>query len=551
MLQWLRGHAVLAVIPLVLIPLLLALQFLSSYAPRDWSLHWLQPRTVIASTSSDDYASVMTPRGYDVLWTRPSNRLYLSRLDGAGRRLAPDVALAGSSQSPTLGITGSTVVAAWRHDVNGGSRLDAAIIRPGKVPRYVTLASGRWPLEHPMAFADGPEVGIVFSWQRTGPYNVFLSRVGPSPRQRRPTQLTNVSSSSYAFYPHAVLDSEGIMQLVYMRACCGGGFRLVHDNFTRDGRALGSERSLGVIESMGGGGQSGTPTSWGLDVVAQGNRVWVAWAGDQGLMDAAFDSRGHVVLSPTVAVPLATTYNLAFAVAGNHRELVWEQPYDVGVYLATISVGPDGLPPASAQPDRVAFESVSAALPQPLRLGAEPAVLYQASPSQTDVYRIEVSRFSPRVLAPPSIWARLGLGLANPAVNLVVLLVAALAFGVLITVANFLILIGLVIAYFVTAWLIPAYWKWYAYLAVLIAGLFLLFVRPGAPSPPLLFLTALPYRLGLISVAGVAIFIFVLAWAVLRRMDDVYRAAVMAFGAVYFIAFLEAIRLVQGTVAKI
>jgi hypothetical protein len=548
MLQWLRGHTVVAAVPLVLIPLLLALQFLSTDAPRDWSLHWLPPQTVISSTSSDDYSSVMTPQGYDLLWTSRSNRLYLSRLDHAGRRLTPDVALASSSQSPTLGVAGSIVVAAWRHDVNGGSRLDAAVIQAGKAPRYVTLASGPWTLEHPMAFSDGGDVGVVFSWQRTGPYNVFLSRVGPHPLQA-PVQLTHVSS--YAFYPHAVLDSAGTIQLVYMDACCGGGFRLVHGSFSAAGRPLGFVGSLGVITSTGGAGQSGTPASWGLDVVTQGNRVWVAWAGDQGLMDAAFDSRGHLVLPPTVAVPLATTYHLAFAVTGSHRELVWEQSYDLGVYLGTIPVDANGLPPAGAQPDRVAFESVSAGLPQALTLAGKPAILYQANPSQTDVYRIEVSRFSPRELAPPSVWSRLGLGLANPAVNLVVLLVAALAFGILITVANFLILIVLVIAYLVIARLIPARWKWYGYLVVLTVGLFLLFVRPGVPSPPLLFMTALPYHLGLISMAGMAIFIFVLAWTFLRRMDDVYRAALMAFGAIYFIAFLEAITLVQGTVARI
>lgn len=560
MFQWLRRHTVVAIIPLVVIPFLLALQFLSSYAPRDWSLHWLQPKTVISSTSSDDYSSVMTPQGYDLLWTSPANRLYLSRLDHAGRRLGPDVALAGSSQSPTLGVSGSTVVAAWRQDVNGGSRLDAAVIQAGKAPRYLTLASGPWPLEHPLAFSDGPDVGIVFSWQRTGPYNVFLSRVGPghpsdtraAPQRgtrARPVQLTHVSS--YAFYPHAVLDAAGNIQIIYLQACCGGGFRLVHDRFSLAGRPLGSERSLGVITSMGGGGQSGTPASWGLDVVAQGTRVWVTWAGDQGLMDAAFDSRGRLVLPPTLAAPLQTTFHLAFTVAGGHRELVWEQPYELGVYLGTIPVGANGLPPAGAKPDRVAFESVSAALPQPLRLGGKPAVLYQANPSQTDVYRIEVSRFSPRVLAAPSVWAKLGLGLGSPVVNLAVLLVAALAFGVLITVANFLILIVLILAYFVIARLTPASWKWFVYTAVLIAALFLLFVRPGAPSPPLLFVTALPYNLGLLSIAGMAVFIIVLAWTILRRLDDVYRAAVMAFVAIYFIAFLEAITLVQGTVAKI
>ncbi len=548
MLQRFRLQTVGAVFSLVMLPLLLAVAFLSSYAPRDWSLHWLQPKTVIASTSSDDYASVQTPRGYDVLWTSPTYQLYLSRLDTAGRRLAPDIALRGSNvQSPTVGRTGATVVAAWRQDVNGGSRLNAAIIRPGKQVQYRTLARGPWPLEHPMAFTDGSAVGIVFSWQKTGPYNVFLSRVD-SGAPRPPAQLTHVTS--YAFYPHAVLDAAGNFQLLYMQACCGGGFRLVHERFSRSGRLLGSERSLGVIMSMAGGGQSGAPAAWGLAVVPQGRRVWVAWAGDGGLMDAAFDDHGSPVFPPTLAVPLQSTFHLALAMAGSHRALVWEQTYDLGVFLGTIPIGGDGRPPAGVQPDRVAFESVSAALPEPVTLAGKPAVLYQANPSQTDLYRIEVSRYFPKALNPPSVWAKLGLGLANPVENLAVLLVAALALGALISVANFLILIVLILVYFVIARLATR-WKWYLYAGVLTIAAFLLFVQPGAQSPPLLFLTALPFDLGLASVVGMAIFVVLLTMTVLRRLDDVYRAGVMAFVAIYFIAFLEALSLVQSTVARI
>jgi hypothetical protein len=42
-----------------------------------------------------------------------------------------------------------------------------------------------------------------------------------------------------------------------------------------------------------------------------------------------------------------------------------------------------------------------------------------------------------------------------------------------------------------------------------------------------------------------------MARTVLKHLDDVYRAALMAAGAFFFISFLQALLLMQGQIAKI
>ncbi|MDQ2741796.1 MAG: hypothetical protein M3Z66_05810 [Chloroflexota bacterium] len=546
MFPWFRSHTSVAVALLIPIPVILSLIFLVNYAPRDWSLHWRQSSVVVKSSSNNTMASVNTPQGYAILWTNPAGGLILSQYGRDDVRIAADVPLLGSPQSLALGRTGTTLVAAWREDFNGGSSLRAAIVRPGRRPLYRTLVTGIWPLEHPDAFTDGRDVGIVFSWQRSGVYNVFLSRVGVG-RPAPPVQLTNVGV--YAYNPHAAVDSTGTIHLVFMNACCGGGFfRLVHERFSPEGRRIGVQSSLDEIP-LGGPGQSAAPDTWGLDVRRDGSRIWIAWAGGSGLTVAAFDSRNHLVVPPTDVLPLGTSMNLTFATAGNERVLVWEQTYDLGIYLAAERIGANGKP--LGPPDRVSFESGFVALPLTVSGAGQPAIVYQANPAKSDVSRIQVSRFSPKPLSPPSVWARLGLGLANPLGNLVVVFLGAIALGLLITVANFVIIGVLFLAYLVISWLIRTGWKWYLYAGILAVALYLLLVQPGAQSPPLLFLTVLPHTLGLLAVAGMAIFVVFLARAILWRMDDFYRAVLMAFVAIYFFAFLEALTIVQGTVSKI
>jgi len=204
--------------------------------------------------------------------------------------------------------------------------------------------------------------------------------------------------------------------------------------------------------------------------------------------------------------------------------------------------------------DRVAYEARSDDEPVAIALNGQPAVLWQALTSETSATGIEVSHFTPATLSAPSPWSKFGLGLANPLGNLAFVLAGAAAVGVLLTVANVLLLGIMVAVYLVVFRRTPVVLnsvKWYAYAVVVAAILYAVFVDWGAPSPPLLFLSSLSGTAGMVAVGGMLLFVLVLTRTVLRRLDDVFRAALMAFAALYFIAFLQAIVLMQGQVAKI
>jgi hypothetical protein len=527
-------------------PLAFALVFLAEAAPRDWSLHWKPSGVVIPAASYSDFASTATPRGFDVLWTDNNNRPIFSRLDTAGHPLAPNLNLGGTALMPALAHIDGTVYAAWREDAGNLSLMRLAVLRPGSPIREYVVARGPWPLERPFLFRDGPEIGMVFSWQEHGPYNVYLTKIGqhgPS----KPVRLTY--ESGYAFLPHAMLDAAGTLHLVYFSLCCAGDqYNLIARRFTSSGRPLGRARTIDKIRSMTGNNQS-TPENWGVSLLPRAKSLLLTWVSDAGIQSADLNERDHYIWGPRVVVPDVSSQTLAVTASGNHFQLVWEQPFDLGTYLATVGMSAGGR--ELGQPDRVAFLPASTTSPEALIVQHTPVLLFQASPSGSQSAAIELSRFTPHVLGPATVWLRLGLGLANPFGNLLIVLVAALGLGIAITIANFLILMALIVAYLVIAWVAPRALRWPSYAVVLAVILYLLFVAPGAQSPPLLVMGVLPLGLGPITVAGAAVFVIFLLRTVLWRIDDIYRAAVMAFMSVYFIAFLEALTIVQTTVARI
>jgi hypothetical protein len=91
-------------------------------------------------------------------------------------------------------------------------------------------------------------------------------------------------------------------------------------------------------------------------------------------------------------------------------------------------------------------------------------------------------------------------------------------------------------------------WRWLLVIALLTAVLYALFVRPGLP---ILFLTTLP-NLGfgaaqfvLAAIGGALLFIGVIGQTGLRRLDDIYRLAIMVFLGLFFFAFIEGALFVQ------
>ena len=184
----------------------------------------------------------------------------------------------------------------------------------------------------------------------------------------------------------------------------------------------------------------------------------------------------------------------------------------------------------------------------PVTVGGTPAVLWQSHPTKTSITRIELSRFSPATFPAPSLGARLGLGLANPLGSVAVLIVGSFLFGVVLTVANILLVLLCVLLFVVLFRRLQTSWKWYAYAAALVLVLYSVFVVLGAPSPPVLFLVSLSGTAGTVTLVGLVLFLLVLMQRFLARMDDVYKAGALAFAAFYFIAFLQAVMIIQDQI---
>lgn len=559
--QQLRSGSLWSIVALVVLPIICGLIVLAGHAPRDWSLHWTVPRTVIASTTQGLYGSVQTPRGWDVVWVDPAARMYLSRFDRSGKRIAPDIAVRGSpTASLTLGRVGSADIALWRQDYNGGSQLRDAVIPPSGLPIYHTLATGSAPLEHPQVFSLGSQAGIVFSWQRPI-FNVYLDRVDANGRSSGPVRLTHVAG--YAFLPHAVVDASGAIQLVYLdENAASSAFNLIMARYSRSGSLLGPPRridSIASILSSGGAASGSAPNEWGLDIQRRGREVWVAYSGDAGVTLARI--LGGRLLSRAVIAQVAPPSAVSLSLSRRWYEISWPQNFDLGVDLTTVQLDRVGLPIAA--PDRVAFESATDSEPTPILAGGLPAFLWQATPNP-NLTHIELSHYSPAALPAPNLPTRLGLGLADPLGNIALLIFGSLAFGALITIGNVLLILFLTGIYIVllriliraVVGFIPAArlytgWKWYLYLGLLAAFLYLILVPLAAPFPPVLFLNGFTVALGLLAVGGMIIFVWLLMRLVLRRFDEGYRLAGMTFAAFYFIAFLQAVILIQGQLGKI
>lgn len=540
-----RGRVLVGIVLVLVVTLGCALVFLANNAPRDWSLHWYAAHAASVHTADADLAAVSVPGGWEAVWLSEKESLVDGRFNAHGHLLS-QTSIPGQPQNLTVAHTSSESVAAWRQDINGGSTLRIAVFPRGggHIEREVVRAV--WPLEHPYAFPLGGEIGMVFSWQVHDVFNIYFTRISPTGRFTPPVPLTNVPT--YAFNPRAVAQGPNTFALLFMNSCCGQKeYHVTYRRFTAAGTPVGGARVLDTF-AIGSDTEGSTPNRWGEDMRTDGTETWTAWAGSGGLMVAVLHG-DTITVRPRVVVPFQTTDALALALVGSQRELVWDQAFPLGMYLATVSLSPTGTP--LGEPDRVAFEAASDAYPQPVTLNGHPAVVWLASPTKSPYTLLETARFTPTTITAPSVWQKLGLGLANPLLNLLVLIIGALAVGLLLAVVNILMVFALIAVYFVLSRLLANRWKWVAYITTLAVGLYWLFATLNAPDPPIIFLTGLSGVTALVAIAGMVVVLVVLGLTILRRMEDFYRAALMAFVSLYFIAFLQALITVQGQIGKI
>lgn len=512
---------------------------LASHAPQTWSVHWSPPTTVLTGTSTGEFGAVPAgSRRWDILRYDAGNQDLV--YDRAGHHTGGELVLdRGDSEQPALARVGSVEVGAWIHNYNGGTNLYSAIFRRGSRPHVTRVVHGTAPVEHPFVFA-GPDgqADIVFSWQRSGNFDVYLARLAT----RRGTlswihRLTSVPR--YDFYPRVAIDGKRQIVMVNLESCCSTrGWNVFLSRFSAAGFRLGAPVLLATISAA-------DVNQWGEDIRADASGdVWGAVAGGTGAYLFRTDRSGRVVRGPTeVDLPGPVSPALALVPAGSHAYLVWQQAYSLGAYIES-GVIDDRL--QLRQLERVEYLSGIQNDPHAALSHGKIVAVWENQTSGSQVGFVTTSR---RSASNPTLSQRLGLGIGNPWAEFVLLIVGALGVATVAATANILVIfvfIGLGLIVLRVLRRVPG--RWLLYTCFLTGVLFVTFVVPGEPTlflvtVPSIGFSTVPY--GILGALSVLALMLWLGNTLLRRIDDVFRAGVMAVVGVYFFAFVESVVFVQ------
>lgn len=524
---------------------------MGAHAPRTWAAHWSAPTGVAPAAGEAEYGVAPNGRGgWDLLWVDNDKQQLMFTVSGSGPRLESLVVDRGDIMHPAL-LRGETAdIGAWIHQRNGGSDLYAALLSATASPRVVRVLSGPQPMEHPYLFpGPGATIDLVFSWQRFGNFDLFLTSLRPG--SLRPVFVRRLTRARYySFYPRATVDGRGHISMLHLEACCSQqGWNVVYDRFSADGQPLGQSRILYRLPGIGQ--TNNAPSQWGEDLqTGRDGRVWGAFSADQGARVFETRPNGDIDRAPVLVDQGTSPAALSLLLTRTGGYLFWEESFDLGRYLNSQRF--DRALRLLGQPERVVYEGASQTNPHAFLEGGRPVVLWQAT-SRSVRSQFEMARFRPAV---QPTWAqRLGLGLGDPWGQLAILVVSSFGVAVLTTVINILVVFTLAVVLLVAARVlhrVPGRW---AICALLVTGaLYLTFVSPGGPT---FFLSTIPAMgiaaepFGLLACAGALTFVLWLGAVVMRRMEDLYRAGLMAAFGVYFFAFVEAVVFIQQRIGYI
>ncbi len=536
---------ILVLLPVLLTFTVVGIVFLAAHAPRTWAAHWTQPTRTASEDGASEFGAVPASHGaWDLLWVNvETSQLIHSHATGSGAGTSEQIDR-GQVEQPTLVRIKRQLFGAWVHNFNGSTELDAAILQPAADRRIVRIAGGRAPIEHPYLFAaPNGAVGLVFSWQQRGNFDLYMTTLTPG--LRRIGAIHRLTTSEfYSFYPRAVTDAAGGIDIMHLESCCQQqGWNVVFQRFDSAGHALSPVRLLDAIRFNG---FAPDVNQWGADLRATSNgTVWGAFGGLNGALIFAADSHGHIVRKPvTVDSQGASPESIAIAASNAGGYVFWEQPYDLGSYLESRSFDPRL---RFGTPERVEYLSGHQTNPHAALIDGTPTVVWQ-SWNETNNAVFDISGH--RAAQGPDLAQRLGFGLGNPWEDAVVLSIGSMILAVLATVINLLAVVVLaLIGLLVVRWTQKVPGRWLIYSCFLTAVIYAVFVTPG--GGPTLFLTPIPtlglaaVPFGLLAVLGSMFFVIWMGQTALKRIDDIYRAAIMAFLGIYFIAFLEAAVFIQ------
>ncbi|HEY8687132.1 MAG TPA: hypothetical protein VIO57_16140 [Chloroflexota bacterium] len=532
---------VLLVIPVLGLFFASAVIVLAARAPRTWASHWTNPATVSPASGAYDYGAVRRPRGgWDLLWADDASQTLVFTERRGGRTRSVELDSGDVSQADMVRV-GNRDLGVWVRNDNGRTVLMGATLGPGPSRRVAQLLSSSAPLEHPRLVRTARGVILLFSWQLYGNFDIFLSPLNTSRLKLAPRRLTK--SAYYSFYPRAIADTHGVLHMLHLESCCGQkSWHLVYDRFDLHGNRLGADKVLATLETLSSGGSAQWPMDLAID---RSGHIWGAYAGDAGLYLFEASSNGALLRAPFQVDTLDGRPNsLSLALGGSSGFVAWEQSYDLGTYIVADQF--DAGAPSPSSPERAVYASGSQLEPRVFVTGDAATIMWEST-TQAGGQTFQTVTY--RTASGPTLAQRVGLGLGNPWEEIALLVLGALGFATLTTTVNILWVLVLTAVGILTIrlfrWL-PS--KWLVYACVLAILLFFVFVSPGAP---ILFLDTLPATglavlpFGLMAFGAVLGFVIFVGEVPLRRIDDAYRAGLMAFFGMYFFAFVEAVVFIQ------
>ncbi len=532
----------LLVLPILALFFTSAVIVLAARAPRTWATHWTDPATISPAGGTYDYGAVRHSNGqWDLLWADNSAQqlIFTVHRDGRSRSVVLD---SGDVSQANLLRAGGADLGVWLRNENGRSVLMGASVGSGRTVRVSQLLSSPAPLEHPYLVATRRgAVFVVFSWQRYGNFDLFISPLSPSRLRLAPHRLT--VASYYSFYPRAVADAHGNLHLLHLESCCGQkAWHVMYDRIDGHGNRAAAGTVLATLESLSGGG----PTQWPMELALDRfGDVWGAYAGDAGVYLFEASSTGRLLRAPfQIDTQDGRPNSLSLNFGQSTGFLAWEQPYDLGTYIDAFRF--EVKDPSSSSTERAVYASGSQLEPHVFASGHATTIMWEST-TQGRTTTFQTSEY--RSASGPTLAQRVGLGLGNPWEEIGLLVLGALGFATLTTTVNIIWVLGLTAVGVLTIrlfrWL-PS--RWLVYACVLAVLLFFVFVSPGAPilfldTMPASGLAVLPF--GLMAFGAVLGFVTFVGEVPLKRIDDAYRAGLMAFLGVYFFAFVEAVVFIQ------
>jgi hypothetical protein len=528
-------------IPAVVLLSVTGLVFLAARAPRTWAANWSAPHTLRSDGSQDEYGAVHTSAGWDLLWYDDADsRLKFGRT-GAGRR-STEIVDRGEIVTPTMVSYGRQEIGAWVLNGNVQTELDVADLSTSGAPHVVRLLEGDQPIEHPYLFA-GPDhrLDLIFSWQLHGNFDTYLVPLSRTLHMvHPPVRLTH--ARFYRFYPRAVTDPSGGIDVLSLDECCDeNAWKVMLDRYSARGAPLQPARELFEVGGLG----TFVPEQWGEDLRLDGRgHVWGAFVGEGGGWVFELNRSGGFVLRPRlVETDSSLSGTLSLAVTPSDGYAFWESTAEVTTYIASQKFSLQGRPIGA--PERVVYEAGPDANPHAASSGGQVSLVWEHGGSQ---YYLESASY--HAAQPANVAERLGLALGNPWEEAAILVVGSFGIATLTTAVNILVILVLAAASILMLRLlrrVPLRWPIYG--VVLVLGLYALFVTPG--WAPVLFLSTLPAMgfsavpFGLLAAGATLVTVEWMGTYALRRFEDPYRAALMTVLGVYCCAFLEALVFVQ------